>query len=454
MGGFCTPTYTKLPEFKETVEGTEIPSWVAAAGRTLFERSAQLAEGDYPLYTGARTQTYTDGSTLTDAERQGMGILTSGAENYMPYMNRASDIAGTLGRGYDAMSSSELMGDPYSGASRGYLEGNFKGLSSDELLGNYQGATREELLGNYQGATREELLGDPFNLSSAQPYMDIYQSSMDPAVREIEKQTLQAQNQARATAARSGSFGGSRLGIIEGTAAGEGSRAAGDLRAQAAKEGLGFAAGRFDTDRAARAATENTMRNRFTQDQQSRFGAEDVMRGQFMEDRQGRMSVEDTRRAQAESDRAARFGAEDVMYGRYGDQRAARFGAQEAMRTGFETDEASRIAQMNAYQNMAPLISDLQNQSAAGLISVGEAQRQLDQRALDLAYADYLDQKEYPYEQLNFAMGALSGTPYNKINRGYNMSTTMAANPSVYGQTISGLGSLASAYGAYKNSNR
>jgi hypothetical protein len=451
MGGFCTPTYTKLPEFKETVEGTEIPSWVAAAGRTLFERSAELAGGDYPLYAGARTQTYTDGSKLTDAERQGMGILTSGAENYMPYMNKASDIAGTLGRGYDAMSSSELMGDPYSGASRGYLEGDFKGLSSDELLGNYQGATREELLGNYQGATREELLGDPFNLSSAQPYMDIYQSSMDPAVREIEKQTLQAQNQARATAARGGGGFGSRLGIMEATTAGEGSRAAGDLRAQAAKEGLGFAAGRFDTDRAARAATENTMRNRFTQDQQSRFGAEDVMRGQFMEDRQGRMSVEDTRRAQAESDRAARFGAEDVMYGRYGDQRAARFGAQEAMRTGFETDEASRIAQMNAYQNMAPLISDLQNQAAAGLISVGEAQRQLDQRALDLAYADYLDQKEYPYEQLNFAMGALSGTPYNKINRGYNMSTTMAANPSVYAQTISGLGSLASAYGAYKN---
>jgi hypothetical protein len=454
MGGFCTPTYTPLPSSEETVAGTEIPSWVAAAGRTLFERSAELANSDYPLYTGARTQTYTGGSNLTDAERQGMGILTSGAENYMPYMNRASDIAGTLGRGYDAMSSSELMGDPYSGASRGYLEGDFKGLSSDELLGNYQGATREELLGNYQGATREELLGDPFNLSSAQPYMDIYQSSMDPAVREIEKQTLQAQNQARATAARGGGGFGSRLGIMEATTAGEGSRAAGDLRAQAAKEGLGFAAGRYDTDRAARAATENTMRNRFTQDQQSRFGAEDVMRGQFMEDRQGRMSVEDTRRAQAESDRAARFGAEDVMYGRYGDQRAARFGAQEAMRTGFETDEASRIAQMNAYQNMAPLISDLQNQSAAGLISVGEAQRQLDQRALDLAYADYLDQKEYPYEQLNFAMGALSGTPYNKINRGYTMSTKMAENPSVYGQTIAGLGSLGSAYGAYKNSTR
>jgi hypothetical protein len=149
MGGFCTPTYTKLPDFKETVEGTEIPSWVAAAGRTLFERSAELAGGDYPLYAGARTQTYTDGSTLTDAERQGMGILTSGAENYMPYMNKASDIAGTLGRGYDAMSSSELMGDPYSWRNlEADLEGaTLKALSSDELLGNYQGRNPRRAFG-------------------------------------------------------------------------------------------------------------------------------------------------------------------------------------------------------------------------------------------------------------------------------------------------------------------
>jgi hypothetical protein len=242
MGGFCTPTYTPLPSSGETVEGTEIPSWVAAAGRTLFERSAELANSDYPLYTGARTATYTDGSNLTDAERQGMGILTSGAENYMPYMNKASDIAGTLGGGYDAM-------------------------------------------------TRDELMGDPFSLESAQPFMDIYQSAMDPAVRQIQDQTLQAQNEARAKASRGGAGFGSRLGIVESQTTGEGARAAGDLRAGAAKEGLNFAAGQ------------------------------------------------------------------------YGDERAARFGAQEAMRTGFETEEASRIAQMNAYQNMAPLISDLQKPS-------------------------------------------------------------------------------------------
>jgi hypothetical protein len=444
--GFCTPSYTQLPEATSIIEGTEIPEWVAAAGREIFNAAAGIAGSPYPDYTGERFASYGEDGQFTADERAGMDILRSGAENYLPYMNRASDIANTLGGGYDSMSRSDLMGDPYSGASRGYLEGDFQGLSADELLGNYQGATREELLGNYQGATREELLGDPFNLSSAQPYMDIYQSSMDPAVREIEKQTLQAQNQARATAARSGSFGGSRLGIIEGTAAGEGSRAAGDLRAQAAKEGLGFAAGRYDTDRAARAATEATMRNRFTQDQESRFGAEDVMRGQFLEDRQGRMSVEDARRAQAESDRTARFSAEDTMYGRYGDQRAARFGAEEALRSGFETDEASRIAQMNAYQGMGADVMALQNQAAAGLISTGEAQRILDQRALDMAYADYTDQMQRPQDMVNFALGALSGTPYESRNRSYELGTSYSENPSVYGQALSGIGAGYSAY--------
>jgi|14BtaG_2_1085337.scaffolds.fasta_scaffold06942_4 hypothetical protein len=455
MGGFCTPSYTALPDAGETVEGTEIPAWVAAAGREIFNSATGIAGSPYPNYTGERVATY-GGNKLTGDERAGMNILRRGAQNYVPYMNRATSVANTLGQGYDSMSRSELMGDPYSGASRDYLEGDFEGMSSRRLLGKYNGASRDKLMGQYDGATREELLGegvDPFSMESAQPYMDIYQRSMDPAIREIEEQTIQAQNQARTSAARSGAFGGSRLGILEGTAAGEGAQAAGNLRAQAAREGLGFAASRYDQDvaqserdRAARFGAEDVMRGQFMEDRQGRFSAEDVMRGQFMEDRQGRFLAEDARRQQAEADRAARFGAEDTMYRRYGDQRAARFGAEDALRSGFETDEAARIAQMDAYRGMGSDVMNLQNQAAAGLISSGEAQRILDQRALDLAYADYLDQKAYPQEMVNFALGALSGTPYNTINRGYSLGTSYQQNPSIYGQGIAGLGALYSGY--------
>ena len=385
MGSFCTPSYSELPSSGEVVEGTEIPAWVAAAGRTTFERAAELANSPYPLYEGARTATF-GGDRRTEEERMGADILKRGAESYMPYMNRAGEVADTLGGGYDSMSSSELLGDPF------------------------QGASREDLLGNYQGASREELLGDPFSLESAQPYMDIYQDAMNPAVREIEEQTLRAQNEARARASTGGGGFGSRLGIMEATTAGEGAQAAGDLRAQAAREGLGFAAGRYDTDRQARAATEQQMRGQFEQDRSARFGADAALRGQYDTDRQ------------------------------------ARFGANDAARSTFETEESSRINQMNAYQDMAPLVQDLQTQAAAGLITSGEARRQLDQQALDLAYADYVDMKMYPQEMLNFSLGALSGTPYNTINRSYTTGSQMSANPSLYGQALAGMGGLYSAY--------
>jgi hypothetical protein len=418
MGGFCTPSYTALPSSSETVAGTEIPAWVSSAGRTAFERSAEIADSPYPLYTGQRTAMYGEDGTsrLTDDELAGMSILRNGAESYMPFMNRAGEIANTLGQGYDTMSQEELLGSPFQGATRA------------ELLGNYQGATREELLGNYQGATREELLGDPFSLDSAKPYMDIYQSAMDPAVREIEEQTMRSQQDARDRAAQGGGGFGSRLGIMEGTVAGRGSQAAGDLRAGAAKEGLGFAAGRYDTDRQARFGAENTMRSGFEQDRSARFGADSALRSGF------------------EQDRSARFGADSALRSQYDTDRQAQFGADTQARQAYETNEASRIQQMDAFQSMAPLVQDLQTQAAAGLIGAGEARRQLDQQALDLAYADYVDQKMYPQEMLNFTLGALSGTPYNSINRSYTTGSQMSANPSLFGQTLAGMGGLYSAY--------
>ena len=329
MGGFCTPSYTELPSASKTVSGTEIPEWVAAAGREAFSVASNIASEPYPLYQDESGMAIPRIAEMSDLERTGYAGLEKGAEDYLPFFNDASTVADTLGKGYGAM-------------------------------------------------TREELLGDDFSLSSAQPYMDIYQSAMDPAIREIQEQSTLAQNAARARAAQGGGAFGSRLGIMEGTTAAKAAEASGDLRAGAARDALGFAADRFDTER------------------------------------------------------------------------EARFGADTQARQGYETDEASRIQQMEAYQGMAPLIQDLQRQAAAGLIGAGEAERMLDQQALDIAYADFLDQKMYPQEQLNFALGALSGTPYNSISRSYTSGSQMSANPSLFGQTLAGMGGL---YSAYKMAN-
>lgn len=394
MGGVCTTGVDQLPTYEETLTGTDIPAWVSQGGRTLFEQAAELASSDFPGYTGPRIASY-DGAKLSPEEQEGFALLSQGQDVYDPYIRAAYDATQRLGGGYDAASREQLIGPGYTGATRSQLVG---------------GAAPA-----YEGAAREQLIGGPFTIEQAQPFMDIYQRAVDPAVAEAERQLQQQLIQQRARAG--GSFGGSRqyLGELETTE--RTARAAGDLRARAAAEGLGFAAGRSDADRAARFQAENVMRDRFEAD-----------------------------RAQAERDRQARFAAEDVVRGQYLQDREARFGAESAQRAGFETGEASRLRAAEQLQTFAPLVQGLTEQAASGLLSAGEARRKLDQMALDLAFSDYIEQRENPFQMLNFAMGALKGVPYETTQYSLSQGQQYVQTPSIYGQTLGGLGSLASAY--------
>ena len=395
MGSFCSTTVDPLPSYDEVVTDTQLPGWVSEGGKRLFESAAELARSPYPTYQGARIASY-GGSKLTPQEQQASDLLSKGATSYQPYIDMAGNMASGLGKGYDQASRANLLGPAY------------EGMSRDQLMGNYQGASREDLMGQSV---------QPFSMEQAQPYLDIYQGAQDSAVNEVQRQTELANVQNRATAARSGAFGGSRLGIQEGMTSGEGARAAGNLRAQAAREGLQFASGRYDQDVA-----------QSERDRSARFGAENLMRGQFDQDRQ------------------ARFGAEDVSRSQYDQDMKARFGAEDSRRAGYETQEAGRLRATETQQGFAPLIQGLQEQAASGLFTAGQARRNLDQQALDLAYADYVEQRQSPYDNINYALGVLQGTPYNTRNISLSQGQQFIQSPSVYGQTLGGLGALASAY--------
>ena len=355
MGSFCTTSVTELPDSSTVIEGTELPEWVSAGGKMLFEQAANIAQSPYPEFTGPRIATY-DGSKLTPEEQQAADIMARGSSSFDPFLAEAGERAMNLGQGFDSMTRDELLGPEYS------------------------------------GATREDLVGDPFSLETAQPFIDVYQAAVDPAIRQVDQTLFDNLSAARAKASTGGGGFGSRLALLEGQTMGEAAQAAGDIRAQASRDALGYAAGRSDADRAAR------------------FRAEEAMRGQF------------------ESDRTARFGAED------------------AARSAYETEEASRLRAQQQLEGMAPLIQGLEQQAAAGLISTGEARRRLDQMALDMAFSDYVDQRQFPMDQLNFALGALQGVPYNTQNVQLQTGTQYIQNPSLYGQLLGGLGGLYSAY--------
>ncbi len=330
MGALCTNQPIVLPDYKDTITGTSIPAFVSAGGKELYEQARELTKSEFPAYEGDRIATYgtdADGNPfrMNETERAGLDLLAKGDETYTGLLDDAKAMAGTLGSGYT-------------------------------------------------GATRDELLGDTFSPETVNQYMDTFQTSIDPALEQLERERQARQNENSADAIRAGAFGGSRLGLREATTDAEIARAGSDLRRQAGRDALTFASNRYDTDR------------------------------------------------------------------------TARFGAEDAMRGAFETDEASKLRATETLSGLAPLAQSLNEQAASGMITAGQAQRELDQRALDLAYGDFLEQKQYPFEMLNFALGALQGIPYETLTRAQATGNQYMQQPSIYGQTLGGLGSLASLY--------
>ena len=342
------PSFTSLPSHTQTIKGTEIPEWMSAAGQQIMQQGMSLAESDYPAFTGARIPTYGDisgtgMSKMTPAEQEAAKML----------MDTRGDYANLMG---------DITGEG------GYLEGLGRGYTPG-MVADAEAAGQE-----FDTYLRNYLEGDPFSIESAQPYIDTYTSAMDPAIRQIQEQTAIKEQQARDKAALAGSFGGSRLGLMEATLGSEGIQSEADLLAKAGADALGFASGRYDADR------------------------------------------------------------------------GARFDAESALRGAYETDEASRLKQIQATETAAQTQENLKNAVAQGLMTSGEAERLLDQRSADLGYADYLDQRGRGKEDLNFLLGLAQGVPYDTKTYSQQLGQSWQANPSVYGQALSALGTLGSAY--------
>ncbi len=94
MGGFCSTNVENLPTSGSVIEGTDIPEWVSAGGKILFEQAAELAGGELPAYVGPRIASY-DGSKLTPEEasqKYNFHIVDKRTQNKLKYNNRAGSI--------------------------------------------------------------------------------------------------------------------------------------------------------------------------------------------------------------------------------------------------------------------------------------------------------------------------------------------------------------------------
>ena len=461
MGGNCTtPTLTTLPSYTETVKGTELPAFVAAGGRELYDQARNLAFQPYPEYTGPRSATYDEIDPLTGEARMEMGFNlvdtrdgfdpTTGQyyfnDQIMPskeaYEQARSDYFTPTRTGIDY---SQIQDRPL----EGFTDDTAKGLyrSERDAGGKYLDDAVYDAAGNvvYRPDSNiprtdeeiDKIFSDyniPQLMSSASAadltggFREMETGEMVPVTSRLTEQEQRAQQ---------------LLGqdTYQGYLSGFDSDGDGIADTQSAStflEGLG---GEFKLG-------EGTEAQKY-------MDIYSAAMDPAIRDIQER-TIQEQNKARAQAGRTGAFGSrlgiQEALLGSEGIQSEADLrarGLAEGLQFAsqrFDTDETQRRQAMDSYTQMAGLTQALQEQQAAGLITAGEAERQLDQQALDIAYADYLDRRKYPREAINFALGTLQGTPYDTISRGYTMSEATSQGPSVYGQAIGGLGALGSAF--------
>ena len=453
MGGNCTtPTMTTLPSYTETVKGTELPAFVAAGGRELYDQARNLAFQPFPEYGGPRSATYDD---ISGATEMGFNMVdtrdgfdpTTGNYYFNDQIMADKDAYEAARSGYftptaTGIDYSQIQDRPEGGFTDDTAKGLYRG--ERDAGGKYLDESIYDSAGNliYKPGGSGNL-GDPSQISEyniPQLMSSVSAADLAGGFREMEtgemvpvtSRLTQQEQEAQALLGKD-TYQGYLTGF---DTTGDGT--ADSKSAQTFLEGLG---GEFKLGEGTEAQKYMDIYS-------------DAMNPAIRDIQQ--RTIEEQNKARAQAGRTGAFGSrlgiQEALLGSEGIQSEADLratGLRDALTFAsnrFDTDETQRKQAMDSYTQMAGLTQALQEQQAAGLITAGEAERQLDQQALDIAYADYLDRREYPRESIKFALGTLQGTPYDTRSYGYDMREETSQGPSVYGQAIGGLGALGSAF--------
>ena len=241
-------------------------------------------------------------------------------------------------------------------------------------------------------------------------YQSPYQQQViDFALQDIQRQSDLARGQAQSRAIGAGAFGGSRSALIE-------SEATRPFAEQAARTAASLRQSGFQ--QAQQAAQADLAR----QQQLGVFGAEQAQQRALqqaqLEQQAGLTGFEAQKQRALEQ---ARLQQEAGLLGSQQAQARALEQARLAQQTGMaELDIAGRAAMMQpelelrARQQQAGLLGgQLEDQyRSLGLLgTVGQQQQQLQQRAMDQAYNEFLRASGYGQQQLGTLLSGLSGMP-------------------------------------------
>ena len=351
-----------------------MPEYITDASARAIEAAKGIASEGYTAYGGPRVAGLSPEQQRAIQQQYGyagqgvagadVGIGTLGqaqgqydsAGNYIGAgMGTAAGALGTLGSSFDAANRSRQMAQGGYDATQGTMNmaGGAYGLAG-------QGA---------RGITGAEI----------QNFMNPYASNViDVAAKKFREEGAQQQTNLGAKAAMSGGFGGSRAAILSG------------MQSRAQQEGIGdlYSKGLSSAyESALKAAQEGRTRQIQGAQTQAQAAGQSTAAGNL---------------ARSASGEIRQFGA--LQGSLAGQQR-------QLMNSTRQLGDSQRGLGMDQIK-AAEARQRIGGTDVASQLGVAGLQQGIDQRAMDVAYADFLREQEYPKEQLNFLTGVIKGTPY------------------------------------------
>jgi hypothetical protein len=299
-----------------------------------------------------------------------------------------------------------------------------------------------------------------FDAAAAQQYMDPYmQQVVNVQKREAIQEAQKAKAGRAAQAIGAGAFGGSREGIVRSEAAESLQKQLGDIQAIGSQQAFKQAQEQFERDRAAQEWGKSSKEFQVEQAQEQAvrrfedmgFSREQAQEQAFRQMEQQRMAQE-----QAQADLVSRF--EEAGFSREQAQESAQ---RQMEQQRFETEKARESAIQARYNQLLQAQQAQEQARLAGaqfgleglktgmagaeqlaelgakgqgltieqlrsLEQVGKAEQARRQQALDMAYQDYMRQRDYPREQLQFYSSILRGVP---VSPSQEQATYQQVNP-------------------------
>ena len=344
-----------------------MPEYLTDASARAIEAAKGVASEGYTAYGGPRVAGLSDAQRQAIAQQQsyagqgvaganyGIGTLGNAQSVYNAAAGQGNITGGMIGAGMNtAAGGLGTLGTSFDAARRsGVMAGGAYGLAG-------QGA---------RGVTGSEIAG----------FMNPYATNViDAAARKFTEEGARQQTNLGAKAAMSGGFGGSRAAILSG------------MQSRSQQEGIGdlYSKGLSSAyESALKAAQEGRTRQIQGAQTQAQAAGQSTAAGNL---------------ARAASGEIRQFGA--LQGSLAGQQR-------QLMNSTRQLGDSQRGLGMDQIK-AAEARQRIGATDVASQLGVAGLQQGIDQRAMDVAYADFLREQEYPKEQLNFLTGMIQGTPY------------------------------------------